>query len=247
MATIGPWCAQRGIAIVEDAACAIGSTSEGRPVGGGAHLAAFSFHPRKILTTGEGGMIVTEDPEVARRLRRLREHGMSVSAADRHSSTGAPVLEQYLEVGFNFRMTDIQAAVGLVQLARLPEVVARRRELAARYHEGLGDLSALRLPTDRPWGTTNHQSYCVLLRDPSISRNDLMAALAARGISSRRGIMAAHLEPAYSEHPHAALPITEELTHRSIILPLFHQMSDDQQSRVVSAVRQLTGEGRLSA
>jgi len=247
MATIGPWCAARGIAVVEDAACAIGSTIGGRPVGGDAHLAAFSFHPRKILTTGEGGMIVTDDAEVAGRLRRLREHGMSVSAAERHRSGGAPVLEQYLEVGFNYRMTDIQAAVGLVQLGRLPEVVARRRELADRYRDGLGDLTALRLPTDRPWGTTNHQSYAVLLRGAPVSRNDLMTALAERGISSRRGIMAAHLEPAYEGHPHAPLPVTEELTHHSIILPLFHQMTDEQHARVVAAVRELVGGGSASA
>ena len=125
-------CDPRGITVIEDAACGSGSTYRGRPVGAGAEIAAWSFHPRKILTTGEGGMITTSNPEWAARARRLREHAMSVSAADRHASVLAPA-ESYVEVGYNFRMTDLQAAVGIVQLERLPEIVARRRELAATY------------------------------------------------------------------------------------------------------------------
>ena len=122
------------ITVIEDAACAAGSTYRGRPVGAGAALAAFSFHPRKLITTGEGGMITTSDGSIAARLRRLREHGMDISAADRHRSR-QPVIEHYTEVGFNFRMTDIQAAIGLVQLRKLPQMVARRRVLARRYQE----------------------------------------------------------------------------------------------------------------
>ena len=127
-------CAPRGITVVEDAACAAGSVYRGRPVGAGAELAAFSFHPRKLLTTGEGGMIVTPDEDVAARLRRLREHGMDLSAAARHASA-QPVIEHYTEVGFNYRMTDIQAAIGLVQLGKLGQLVARRRALAQRYQQ----------------------------------------------------------------------------------------------------------------
>ncbi len=129
-------CESRGIALVEDAACAAGSRYRGAPAGSEAPLAAWSFHPRKLLTTGEGGMLTTADPELAARARRLREHGMNVSAAERHQST-QPVIESYLEVGFNYRMTDIQAAVGLVQLAKLDAMVSRRRELAAAYQEAL--------------------------------------------------------------------------------------------------------------
>lgn len=230
-------CEPRGVVVVEDAACAAGSTYHGRPVGADALLAAFSFHPRKILTTGEGGMVVTSDASLAERLVLLRQHGMSVSAADRHAAGGA-VIEQYLEVGFNYRMTDIQAAVGLVQLGRLDEVIARRRHLAGRYAAGLSDVAGILLPADPPWGTTNHQSYWVTLPEQVADRrNDVMQVLAEQGISTRRGIMASHLEPAYEGHPHAALPVTERLTNGSLILPLYHELSEADQDRVIDAFR----------
>ena len=152
---------KRGLSVVEDAACAIGSTYHGHMVGRDAELATFSFHPRKLVTTGEGGMLTCRSGELAGRARRLREHGMSVSAAERHRSS-APVIERYLETGFNFRMTDIQAAVGLVQLGRLESLVARRRQLAQRYTESLSDLGVV-VASDPPYGTTNFQSYWVLL------------------------------------------------------------------------------------
>ena len=150
-------CDPRGIVVVQDAACGAGSTYKGRPVGAGAEIAAWSFHPRKIITTGEGGMITTSRADWAERARRLREHAMSVSAADRHASVLAPP-EQYLEVGYNFRMTDLQAAVGLVQLDRLDGVVQRRREIAAGYAKAVDRAAGLRLVADPAWGTTNFQS-----------------------------------------------------------------------------------------
>jgi dTDP-4-amino-4,6-dideoxygalactose transaminase len=230
-------CAPRGIAVIEDAACAAGSTYRGRPVGAGADLAAYSFHPRKLLTTGEGGMLVTPDEAVAARLRRLREHGMDVSAAARHAS-GQPVIEHYVEVGFNYRMTDIQAAVGLVQLAKLPQLVARRRELARRYQELLADIPGITMIGDPDYGTTNFQSFWVLLpQDFPVSRDELMRLLAEAGVSARRGIMAAHTEPAYADTSHEPLPVTERLSANSLILPLFHQLSEADQDLSVSVVR----------
>lgn len=224
------------VPVVEDAACAAGSTYRGRHVGAGALLAAWSFHPRKLLTTGEGGMVTTDDPELARRLRRLREHGMSVSAADRHTS-GKPIVEQYLETGFNYRMTDLQAAVGIVQLGRLPELVAQRRATAARYHELLAAVPGVRPVRDPAHGTTNYQAFWVLPADDVLAdRNDVLAALAAAGISARRGIMAAHLEPAYAGVRHAPLPVTELLTERSLILPLHHELTPQQQEHVVATL-----------
>lgn len=230
-------CEPRGIVIVEDAACAAGAKYQGRPVGAGAFLAAFSFHPRKLLTTGEGGMVLTPDADVASRLRRLREHGMDVSATQRHASR-QPVIEHYLETGYNYRMTDIQAAVGLVQLAKLGRMVERRRELAARYQQELADIPGIRTIQDPEYGRTNYQSFWVQLPDDfPISRDDLLRVLADQGISARRGIMAAHTEPAYLGIPASPLPVTDRMTSSSLILPLFHEMSRDEQDLVISVIR----------
>ncbi|KOX24810.1 glutamine--scyllo-inositol aminotransferase [Saccharothrix sp. NRRL B-16348] len=226
-------CGPRGVTVVEDAACAAGSIYRGVPVGADAEMAAWSFHPRKLITTGEGGMLTTNHVEWAGRAKRLREHGMSVSAAERHRGGGA-VVESYLETAFNYRMTDIQAAVGLVQLSKLDAIVRRRRELAARYHELLAAVPALRAVRDPEHGTTNYQSFWVMLSDDvAVERDDVLARLAARGVSARRGIMAAHLEPAYAGHPHVDLPVTEAFTRRSLILPLYHDMTDAEQHTVV--------------
>jgi perosamine synthetase len=220
--------------VIEDAACAAGSTAHGARVGRGALLAAWSFHPRKLLTTGEGGMITLDDGDRAARLRRLREHGMTVSAADRHRST-AIVLEEYAETGFNYRMTDIQAAMGLVQLRRLPGIVAQRRELAARYHELLAPLP-VRAVADPSFGTSNHQSFWIELPGSAPPLAEVLATLASSGVSARRGIMAAHREPAYAGHAHGPLPVTEHLTGRTLILPLHHELTDADQRVVVDAL-----------
>ena len=231
-------CDKRKLALVHDSACAAGSTYRGGPVSAGASLAAWSFHPRKLLTTGEGGMVTTSDQDWAARLRRLREHGMSVSAADRHAS-GSVRLEEYDEVGFNFRMTDMQAAVGLIQLAKLPEVIARRRELAQRYHKTLAEIDGLTWVDDPEYGTTNYQSFWVVLPESYQGTViDVLSALVQRGISARRGIMAAHLEPAYRD-ARVDLPVTEHLTSRSLVLPLFHQMTEQEQDQVVTALGEI--------
>lgn len=243
--TLDALCAKHKLALVQDAACAAGSTYKGRPATAGASIAAWSFHPRKVLTTGEGGMLTTDNEEWAARARRLREHGMSVSAADRHS-TGRVVLETYDEVGFNYRMTDLQAAVGLVQLRKLPEVIARRRELADRYHKLFTevDVDDLRAVTDPDYGTTNYQTFWVELPESyGGSLVDALSGLAARGISARRGLMASHNEPAYADAP-AELPVTERLTQRLVALPLFHQMTEDEQDTVVHALTEVLREGR---
>jgi dTDP-4-amino-4,6-dideoxygalactose transaminase len=234
-------CDPLGVAVVEDAACAIGSTYRDRPVGAHSDLITFSFHPRKVITTGEGGMVMTSRADWAERLRRLREHGMNVSAAARHAA-GTPVLERYLETGYNYRMTDIQAAVGLVQLDRLDAIVARRRALAARYQERLAGVTGVGTPADPPWGRTNFQSFWIELADDfPLGRDELLERLMAGGISARRGIMAAHLEPAYADTAGVELPVTEGLTRRSLILPLFHAMTEAEQDQVVAVVRDAAG------
>lgn len=232
-------CDRHEITVIEDAACAVGSTYKGRPVGAGADVAVWSFHPRKILTTGEGGMLTTNRADWAARARTLREHSMSVSAADRHGSLlAAP--ESYLEVGFNYRMTDLQAAVGLVQLGRLPEVLERRRDIAAQYVAGLSRVPGLRLVSDPPYGTTNFQSFWVeVLPSFGTTRDGLMELLAEAGISARRGIMAAHRQPAYRwrNAGRALLQQTERLNDRTLILPVYHELNDEGLARIISTIR----------
>lgn len=232
-------CDRHEITVIEDAACAVGSTYKGRPVGIGADVAVWSFHPRKILTTGEGGMLTTNRADWAARARTLREHSMSVSATDRHGSVLAPP-EVYLEVGFNYRMTDLQAAVGIVQLGRLPEVVGRRRDIAARYVAGLAGLRGLRLVSDPPYGTTNFQSlWLEVLPGFGTSREGLLERLAEAGISARRGIMAAHRQPAYRwrDTGSSLLQHTERLNDRTLILPVFHELDDESLRRIISTIR----------
>lgn len=239
-------CDTLGIPVVEDAACAAGSTYHGRPVGSGALAAAWSFHPRKVLTTGEGGMVTTNRHDWAGRMRRLREHGMDVSAADRHRST-QPVIERYLEVGFNYRMTDIHAAIGLVQLGKLEAMIVRRRALAAHYQQMLADVPGIRTVADPPYGSTNYQSFWIELDEQfPIGRDHLLALLHAQGVSCRRGIMATHLEPAYADMSYQPLPVTERLTARTMILPLYHTLTDVEQDHVVDVLAG-AAEGRGAA
>lgn len=181
-------------------------------------------------------MLVTPDPDLATRLRRLREHGMDVSAARRHASR-QPVIEHYIETGFNYRMTDVQAAIGLVQLRKLDQMVARRRQLAERYRRLLSAIPRLQMIADPDFGTTNYQSFWIVLPDDSpCTRDDTLKMMADAGISARRGIMAAHLEPAYKNHPCPALPVTELLTTRLLILPLFHDLTEEQQDMIAATV-----------
>ena len=232
-------CDPLGIVVIEDSACAAGSTYKGRPAGSGAELTTWSFHPRKILTTGEGGMLTTSRPDWADRARRLREHAMSVSATERHLNMLSPP-EQYVEIGFNYRMTDLQAAVGIVQLGRLDDIVRRRREIAAAYSAEIDGIVGLRAVADPSFGEANFQSYWVeVLPEYGTTRDGLLEALADAEISARRGIMAAHRQPAYSHVVVAPdqLPVTEHLTDSTLILPVFHQMTDHELERVVEVLR----------
>jgi dTDP-4-amino-4,6-dideoxygalactose transaminase len=233
--------ARRGLVVIEDAACAIGSEYEGKRIGSPyATLACFSFHPRKILTTGEGGMITTADSEAAARLRRLRQHDMNVSDLARHSATKVTV-ESYDEVGYNYRMTDLQAAVGLVQLERLPKMLDRRRALALRYSQRLSALPWLVVPSEPVNCRHNFQSYMVrLLANAPASRDQLMQELLNRGVSSRRGIMAIHRERPYRNgNWDAQLPATNLVTDSAVVLPLFYEMTEEEQDYVIECIEQI--------
>ena len=225
------------VRLVEDAACAIGSQVDGRPVGGDADVAVFSFHPRKLVTTGEGGMIVTRSRTLAARLRSLRHHGVSVSDFARHGA-GRVVIESYREVGYNYRMTDLQAGVGLVQLGRLEEFIARRREQGERYTRAFASHPALVVPAVPPGVRFNYQTYLLRLLPASrIRRDALMQRLLEQEIATRRGVMAAHREPAYrTRRLRVPLPATETADRTAIVLPLYHAMTPAEQDRVIEAV-----------
>jgi dTDP-4-amino-4,6-dideoxygalactose transaminase len=232
--------ARHSLKVIEDAACAVGSQIRwkgewqniGRPQ---ADIACFSFHPRKVITTGDGGMLTTQNPEIDARLRLLRQHGMSATDVVRHSSAQV-IFESYEEVGFNYRMTDIQAAVGREQLKRLPEMIVRRREMAARYAERLCKISGLGVPDEPDDCRSNWQSYCVRL--PSgVNQRGVMQQLLDLGISTRRGIMCAHREPAYAGHPlQGALAESESAQDHCILIPIYHELSQADQLRVIEAL-----------
>jgi dTDP-4-amino-4,6-dideoxygalactose transaminase len=233
---------RHGLKMIEDAACAIGAEYGGRRVGlPYSSMACFSFHPRKVLTTGEGGMITTADEELAVRLRTLRQHAMTVSDLARHSSSKL-VIESYDEVGYNYRMTDLQAALGLVQLQRLEDMLARRRALALRYSSRLSSFSWLVPPEVPAYCRHNFQSYMVRLQsDAPITRDQLMQELLDRGVSSRRGIMAIHRESPYrNEKWDLRLPITNLVTDTCVILPLFFDMTDAEQDYVIECLEQIS-------
>jgi dTDP-4-amino-4,6-dideoxygalactose transaminase len=240
---------RHGLPVIEDAACAIGSAIRagdrweriGRPHG---TVACFSFHPRKVITTGDGGMLTTNDADLDRQFRLLRQHAMDVPDTVRHASKQV-VFERYPVVGFNYRMTDIQAAVGRVQLRRLPDLLARRRELANRYTRFLRELPGLQPPHVPDDAETNWQSYPV--RVPAgapLGRDALMQALLDRGIQTRRGIMNAHQETAYHGAATCELPNSESARDAVLLLPLFADMTDEQQDQVCNAVAALCASAR---
>jgi perosamine synthetase len=228
------------VTIVEDAACAIGSTYRGRPVGSHGHLACFSFHPRKTLSTGEGGMITTDDAEIADRARRLRSHGASVSAWSRNASNGV-VFEEYRELGFNYRMSDVQAAIGVAQVPKVPRLLALRRAAADRYDVAFRGLRELQVPARPAYAEHAFQSYGIRLTgECHRDRDGVLRALVERGISCRRGIPPIHLEPLYRERfGPLSLPVTEDVAARSLFIPLYASLSESDQARVIDAVREI--------
>jgi dTDP-4-amino-4,6-dideoxygalactose transaminase len=229
---------KHGLAVIEDAACAIGAEYEGRLIGSPlGTMACFSFHPRKILTTGEGGMITTCNAEIAAKLRRIRQHAMSLSDVARHNATQIAT-ETYDEIGYNFRMTDMQAAMGLVQFDRLPGFLERRRYLANRYTKALQNLPWMITPSAPTNCVHNYQSYMVRLVGELAARRDaIMQHLLERHISTRRAIMAIHRELPYrSERGESSLLQTNLATETGLILPLFHQMTDSDQDYIIESL-----------
>ena len=225
----------RGLAVVEDAACAIGARYRHRSIGSLGPLACFSLHPRKVITTGEGGMIAVHDPGVADRLRRLRQHAMDVSDVARHAAREV-VMEGYPERGWNARMTDMQAALGLCQLEQLDEILAERQRQAEVYNAAFGNHPYVTAPYEPDYAQRTWQSYAVHLSPLApVTRTDLMRRLLHDGIATRRGVMAIHLERAYAGVK-AELPNTDLLTRETLMLPLFPGLTSAQQDYVIERV-----------
>jgi dTDP-4-amino-4,6-dideoxygalactose transaminase len=232
---------RHNLVLIEDAACAAGSEIRVNGIWeriGKAHgqITCFSFHPRKIITTGEGGMLTTSEPEFDRKFKLLRQHAMSVPDTVRHGASQV-IFEQYLDVGFNYRMTDMQAAVGRKQLMKLDDIVTRRRALAATYGEMLGNIEGLHLPFEPDWARSNWQSYCVRLPD-HVDQREIMQALLDQGIATRRGIMCSHRESAYAgDKPRHDLRQSELAQDHTILLPIYAQMTHEDQTRVADAIK----------
>ena len=226
-------CKEKNLVLIEDAACAIGSEYKGKKIGSHSDLVCFSFHPRKVITTGDGGMITTSKKDYNDRLKLLRQHAMSINDRVRHESNKI-IFEDHLEVGYNYRMTDIQASVGIEQLKKLDFIIEKRREIAKKYISRFRNISFLKLPTEKDGYKSNFQSFCILLRkNCPISRNELMQKLLDKGISSRRGIMTAHQESAYVKRK-TSLPVSEKLRDNSIIIPLYNTLNNDEAEKVIN-------------
>lgn len=253
MASIAEIATRRSLALVEDAACAAGSEmlwqgqfqKVGAPIG---DVVCFSFHPRKVITTGDGGMLTTASAEYDQKFRLWRQHGMSISDRERHGASTV-VFESYLSVGYNYRMTDIQAAVGREQLRRLDDLVVRRRSIAELYRKRLGAIAGIGLPVEPSWARSNWQSFCVMLPDYAEQRQ-VMQYLLDRGISTRRGVMNAHREPAYAAPGMARmgsyLNCSEFAQDHAIMLPMSAQMEDEDVARVAEALSGAMAAERLA-
>ena len=242
---------QYSLAVIEDAACAAGSEIKlknkwekiGKPHG---DIACFSFHPRKLITTGDGGMITTNSKSISEKLRLWRQHGMSISDKKRHSSKTI-VFEDHLELGYNYRLTDIQAAVGRVQLKKLSEIITRRRKLAKNYFDLFSNSNSIILPHEPIWAKTNWQSFCIRL-PKTVKQKTIMELLLDNGIATRRGVMCTHLEPAYinvSWHTRGKKDRGESLfnsvdaRNNTILLPLFPQMKKHIQQNVFETISRI--------
>ena len=234
---IGELAKKFDISLVEDAACAIGSSIDNKEKIGKPHgdIACFSFHPRKIITTGEGGMLTTNDHEYDKKFRLLRQHGMSISDMIRHNANDV-VFEEYLITGYNYRLTDIQASIGLEQLKKLEYILNERFKIAEKYKKLLKDnrfIKTLSIPENV---STNWQSYPIIIsEDAPFVQKDFMRHLLDKGISSRRGIMNAHQEQPFSAQGWH-LPVSERIRDNAVLIPFFNGISESDVEYIGSTI-----------
>lgn len=223
--------------VFEDGGVALGGGYKGRKIGNLGAPTGFSFHGRKIVTTGEGGMLTTNDEEHAAKARVVRSHGASVSDFARHQAKGT-LIQEYSDLGYNFRMTDLQGAVGVEQMKKLPAILARRQALAARYDALLAPMPEVETPFVPTGFEHSYQTYLVwLTAQCKVELEDILKATAARGVSCRHSLIC-HTQPFYQQLcGELRLPVTEEAARRTVALPLYPQMTEDDQDRVVAALK----------
>ncbi|MEO8769694.1 MAG: DegT/DnrJ/EryC1/StrS family aminotransferase [Ferruginibacter sp.] len=230
-------CEKYNLKLIEDAACAAGSSYKDGKIGSHSELVCFSFHPRKVISTGDGGMITTNNEDYYNRLKLLRQHGMSINDRVRHESSKI-IFEDHVEVGYNYRLTDIQAAVGIKQLEKLDWIVEERRKIAMYYLDQLKDINWIELPYEQPGYFSNYQSFCITVKDNApITRNELMQKFLDEKIATRRGVMTTHRETAYMNLSSYHLPISEKAHDNSIVIPLYVPMEKTDMDKVIAVLK----------
>jgi dTDP-4-amino-4,6-dideoxygalactose transaminase len=237
---------KHNLKVIEDAACALGSLYNGKHAGTFGDAGCFSFHPRKIITTGEGGMVITNDAELYWKVKSLRDHGAMVSDLERHKK-GEFALPEYNMVGYNYRMTDIQGALGVAQIKKLDMILRKRRELAQRYNEELKDIEWLSLPKEFSGYRHGYQSYVVLVKeDAPFSRDELALKFIEKGVSVRQGTHAVHTLGYYCKKYNITLdsfPQSLKAHNQSLALPLYFGMTDEEQDFVISILKKQHRKG----
>jgi dTDP-4-amino-4,6-dideoxygalactose transaminase len=228
--------------VIEDAACAVGSLYKGRHAGTFGDAGCFSFHPRKAITTGEGGMVITNDEEIYKKIKTLRDHGAQVSDLERHRK-GEFALPEYNMVGYNYRMTDIQGTLGIVQMRKLDMILEKRRNLARRYNEELKDIEWLILPQEPEGYKHTYQSYVVIVKEEApFSRDELASRLIKKGVSVRQGTHAVHTLGYYRKKYDIKLkdfPNSLKAHNQSLTLPLYFTMNDEEQGYVINSIKEI--------
>lgn len=232
------------VKVIEDAACAAGAVYNGRPVGGLGDAAAFSFHPRKSITTGEGGMLTTGDAMLADVANMLRNHGASLSEEQRHKGPRPYLLPEFNLLGFNYRMTDMQGAMGLAQLTKLDRFIGERQQWADWYKEQLADIPWLRTPTVPDGHAHAWQAYVTWV-DPEtapLPRNEIMDRLQKMGVATRPGTHAVHMLGLYRDRLGVSdddFPAARDCDANTMAIPLHNRMTADDYAYVVGALRSI--------
>jgi dTDP-4-amino-4,6-dideoxygalactose transaminase len=236
------------LSVVEDAACAVGSLYMGKSAGSFGDVGCFSFHPRKLITTGEGGMLTTNSECIASLVDALRSHGATISDEERHNK-GAFILPEHNILGYNYRMTDLQGAIGVQQMKKLDWILKRRIELAHRYDEFLRDMEGIDVPSVPEGYRHTYQSYVIFIRENlPLSRDELALKLQSRGISTRQGTHAVHTLGFYSNKYHLSewdFPMSRSADRQTLTLPLYPQMTEEEQEYVIDNIKKTISQRHI--